>query len=342
MFAVWGEALCVLLRIRSSFTEAPLIGFFGVIIAFQVVYLPIVLTLGPLHVLKYSSLIVLMALTVVMAVIAIRAVLTGGLSLAKAGGFLKDKTLRPWVIGTAALFVFVLAFAMLRPYQGWDTSFYIGSMNEAIKTDTLYRFTGDTGLRESTLSPRYALSGFFMFFTVIASVCRIHPLLIAFYAIRPLGVILAALTVRQIGLTLFKREEKPALLFTSLFLVIQLTWVTIYKTSFFVERMYEAKGWCAYVLLPFTALLLFRLFLRKGRGRREWLLLAMTALAAIPVSMSSLVLYPALIFIGTAAMLPWCEERGAAIRRGILLMLPNILAAFVYILMSKGIFVIQI
>ena len=343
IFAVWGEALCVLFKIRAALSEATVLGMLGVMTVFQAVYLPIVLRLRPFHELRAASLAVLGVLTLA----AVLVVLFGRSRLVsdkQEGIFaqLMSRDMRPALAVFAVLVVFLIAFTAFRPYQGWDTSYYVGSMNEALKTDTIYQFNGDTGMRESVLAPRYALSGFFMFYAVIASVCRIKPLLIAYYSIRPLGVILALLVIYRFGRTLFGRSERAALLVTGLFSVIQLTWVSIYKSSFFIERMYEAKGWCAYVLLPFTAMTLYRLFIKKGRGRREWFALALAALAAIPVSMSSLMLYPAAVFIGGAAMLPWCEDRGKVIRRCLLLMVPNIIIALVYVLMSKGVFTINL
>ena len=343
IFAVWGEALCVLFKIRVALSEALVLGMLGVMTAFQAVYLPIALSLRPFHVLRAASLAVLGALTLA----AVLVFLFRGSRLESDGrerffARITRRDMWPALAAFAVLIIFLLVFTAFRPYQGWDTSYYVGSMNEALKTDTIYQFNGDTGMRESVLAPRYALSGFFMFYTVIASVCRIRPLLIAYYVVRPLGVILALLVIYRFGRTLFGRSERAALLLTGLFAVIQFAWVSIYKSSFFIERMYEAKGWCAYVLLPFTALALYRLFLKRGRGRREWFALALAALAAIPVSMSSLMLYPAAVFIGGAAMLPWCEDRAAVIRRCLLLMVPNIITALVYVLMSKGVFTINL
>jgi hypothetical protein len=91
-----------------------------------------------------------------------------------------------------------------------------------------------------------------------------------------------------------------------------------------------------------TGYLLYRLW-KNSRAIQNWAELFLVAFASVAVSMSSLVLVPALIGIMLLAQL-FVERQwdGALVLKGIVCMMPNVCYLVVYLAFTRGWLVVEV
>ncbi|MCR5098233.1 MAG: hypothetical protein K6B14_04720 [Lachnospiraceae bacterium] len=339
IFRLVGTTVLTVLGQKKLYIHRETVGFFAYFALFQMVYVPMVLLRARFHLLAYGWILTLVILVLLCAVYLVTA---GGKSpFAMPGDTVMEEGLLgymkwPVVIGCAAFVVFLV----LQQYLGWDTAFYMGNMNEAIYTDTMYYYNGNDGTLMKSLDFRYALSGFSMQFAIPCFLLEVSPTIMCYYGIRGLGAILALLIVYDFGMLLFEKNESRAYLLVTAFLAVNMFFFTYSATSlFFIRRMNEAKGYCANVVLPMVALLLFMIY--KKFGRHLWALLFVICLGSVGASMSSMMLVPALLGLG-AVLLAINEKRLRPVFYAIVCALPNLCYVALFILNHEKILVIKL
>ncbi len=226
---------------------------------------------------------------------------------------------------------------------GWDFAYYIGNMTTSVATDTMYVYDGSSGLMRGHLELRYALSSFYMNTAWISQITGISALVLQKYVAGILCVLLTNAVVYSFAMEVFHQDLKKTAVLVTITIVLTIFW-DVYDTAaqFLLLRNYEAKAYCANVVLPMTGYLLYRLW-KNSRAIQNWAELFLVAFASVAVSMSSLVLVPALIGIMLLAQL-FVERQwdGALVLKGIVCMMPNVCYLVVYLAFTRGWLVVEV
>ena len=195
----------------------------------------------------------------------------------------------------------------------------------------MYLINGESGKPEKVLSFRYALSCFYMNSAVFCKITGIEVVYFQKYVIAILCVVLSFIVVYAIGKIIFHHNMKSVALFVIMFAVINLIFGTEYTTSqFLLLRAYEAKAFCANVVMP-TIFWLLMLLYHDLDHLGNWRLLFLVMLSSVPVSMSSILLAPALIGIVILAQII-VDKNWKYLKRTLICMAPNMVYLIVYLL----------
>lgn len=331
-FGVYGTGFNKIFRFDMPAYAAEITGFFVYFGVFQIAALPMILLQRSLS-------------ELVMLWIGI-SILVNGYVLIAARRELWDMICRTaagiWRMkGILLLGVLLLAgvtcyFQAAQPYMGWDTSYYVGTVNTTVYTDSMYIYNGNSGAAEKYLDFRYALSTFYMHSAVWCKISTVSAMMIQKYVMGTVCILTYGLVLFAIGKKLFHQEDRKALLLLGLAFIFNYGFNTIYSTSsFLLLRGYEAKGFCANVVIPavfYGALCLWE----DSRKREYWGLLFMIGFSSVPVSMSSILIVPAMIVI--ILMAEWLIKKdGKILWNGLWCVIPNAVYLVVYFLYTQGV-----
>lgn len=339
VFQVWGQAAAGILRFRTKsvvFTEV--FGFFVYFGVFQIVALPLILMKKSVTLLSEIWFIVSLAAIAVFLIF-----------------FIKKKLWRVWknrkrsvdlwmvvlaVIAAAAL-VLLAFYAALQVEESWDSAYYMGTMSTSLYTDTMYQFNGLTGLKEKYLDFRYALSTFYMQTVVLAKWTGLPAYTLQRFVMKPLAIFLSGMVYYLIGMVIFHRDRQKSL-YTVLFSVfVNLIFVSEFSSAkFLIVRGYEAKGYCANIVLPAVIFCMLLLWYRKKR-KKLWQILFFINFASVPISMSSLLIVPILTALMTLALIV-TEKKWKYFLYAFLCCIPNFCYLFVYYLYTERILLIGV
>ena len=234
-----------------------------------------------------------------------------------------------------------IVFAVLQIYNGWDTGMYIGGMNQSLSTDTFYFYNGNTGIKQANLNLRYALSMFYVHFTVLCRVFHIEARIMMFYCARALCVILSSMIVYLFGKKIFSYQREKAAWMILVWLILNWFATALHTPAYFLfVRGYEAKGYCANVVLP---MLLYGIYCILQKDAKEnWKKLALVAFASVPISMSSLAIVPTAIGIMGLVLMIKGKSFFTIISKCFVCVLPNLCYLLIYVLFIKGYFLIEV
>lgn len=349
VFYLLGKALCIRLHWDAGAPEVVCVGFFLYFALFQIVAEMMIFTKQKLHVLGH----VWLALLVLLLAAAAFALYSDG-KKNKNKKRNSHRKIRPAFSTRMLLFVMAAAVlcecllaVLLQRSIGWDFAYYIGNMTTSVSTDTMYLFDGSSGFLREHMELRYALSSFYMNTAWISQMTGISALLLQKYVVGVLCVLLTNLIVYSFAMEVFAYDKGRAALLVVITIVMTVFW-NVYDTSgqFLMLRSYEAKAYCANVVLPMELYLLYRIW-KDDKKRQNWEELFLITLASIPVSMSSLLIVPALLVIMCLAhafagwlsgkRLEWPFVRNAAC-----CLLPNVCYLAVYFLYSVGILAVEV
>lgn len=349
VFYLLGKALCIRLHWDVGASEVVCAGFFLYFALFQIVAEIMIFTKQKLHVLGQVWLALLVLILAAAAFVLY--------SEYKKKKNKKGKTyvkIRPafstrmllFVMASAVLCECILAVLLQRSI-GWDFAYYIGNMATSVSTDTMYLFDGSSGFLREHMELRYALSSFYMNTAWISQMTGVPVLLLQKYVMGVLCVLLTNFIVYSFAMEVFVYDRGRAALLVVITIVMTIFW-NVYDTSgqFLMLRSYEAKAYCANVVLPMELYLLYRIW-KDDKKRQNWEELFLITFASIPVSMSSLLIVPALLVIMCLAhvlagrlsgkRMEWPFVRGAAC-----CLLPNVCYLAVYFLYSSGLLAVEV
>lgn len=351
VFYVLGKALCICCHWDFAAPEAVCVGFFFYFAAFQVIAEVLIFAKQPLHMLKNIWMVLLALLLLAAAAVLWKkyksspqqikpsAVSGNGQAGSRSGLWVRLLTL----LMAAAIFCECASAVLMQRNIGWDFAYYIGNMMTSVATDTMYLYDGSSGLLRSEMELRYALSSFYMNTAWISQLTGISALLLQKYVMGILCVLLSNAVAYSFAMEVFGKERGKAALLVTITIILTIFW-DVYDTSaqFLMLRNYEAKAYCANVVLPMAVFVLYKIW-KKGISDPAFGELFLVALSSVAVSMSSLVIVPALIGIMMLAHL--AVERTwdmAVVWRTACCMMPNVCYLAVYLCYTQGWLVVEV
>ena len=326
---------------RPLLGERILFGFFAYFLLFEVIAVPLILLQKPFHLLC-TVWIAVMAVVVVASLILVFRCGAGRVAILQVSVW--DVV---FLAAAAAFVILVMALSVFHKYIGWDPSYYLGTMNTTLTTDTMYVFDGADGTKEEVVNLRYALSAFYMQFTFWCRLLGIPVRVMAWWLVRPLCTALSGMIVYRMGMELADYSIRQASSLLILWLGVSLFWSGIHTTAYFmIVRGYEAKGYCSNVVIPmflYGVLCLFRHWKPEGGSIADWRRLALVAWASVAVSMSAMALIPmGLAVMGMTMVLVSPGQWQQTLRHIIVCALPNICVVLLYLLHAKDVLVISV
>lgn len=340
-FCIYGVGARKLFRLEMYGYETIISGFFIYFGLFQIAALPMILLQRPFH--ELVVLWIVLALAVNIFMLAVCRNIMWNLIRNMFSGLWRVKGLL--LIFVVLLVCFICWFQGTQRYIAgwWDTAYYVGTVNTTVHTDTMYVYNGASGVIEKTMNFRYALSSFYMHSAVLCKLTSISGIIIQKYVLGSVCTLMHALILFAMGRRLFSQDNKKALFMTGMVLVMHLGFhneLLCAASDFLLLRGYEAKGFCANVVI--LAVFYALICLWQDRERKEhWILMFAVCFSSVPVSMSSILIIPAVVVI--ALLAEWMVNRSWKILwRGFLCVLPNIIYLIVYFLYTQGIFKITI
>lgn len=337
LFVVFGFLGNRLVKRESTLMENLVLGFFAYFAMFQFLAFPLILLKQHLSLLAGLWLAVISVVLFVSFVMLYKEI-KGKRKLEKKN--MEKKTLSCYA-AMAVVVAFFCYFSAIQNYWGWDTAFYIGTVSTTVDTDTMYLIDGENGGTERVLQLRYAMSSFYMNSAVFCKITGISAVSFQKYVMGTLCVVLYFSLVYLVGQALFQKNIMKTAGFLCAAGALNLFFVSEYTTSqFLIFRAYEAKAYCANVVV--SAILWILLLLHKDiQNKGNWWALFLVVLASVPVSMSAILIVPAMVGIAVAAE-SIVNKNYEVLIRGILCMLPNVVYLVLYLLFTLGIFVIRV
>lgn len=340
LFVSFGSIILKCMKQRFRLTVALLLGFFGYFALFQIVYLPCMLLQIRLSVLSGLWMAVCAAIGI-FALVWCR-LNWGGAWCMGIRSVRKHKWGSFLLFAAAMLALFELYYMVRYGYNGYDTQYYIGTVNTSVYTDSMFRYDGVTGQMEQSIQFRYALSGFYTNAAIFCQVFRVVPALCMRYMVGTICWLLANTVLFELGRTCFTKKKLENGCWTVILGIgLNFFFRTMYTTSeFLLLRSYEAKAICSNVILP--SVLLACIWVWKGRdGRKWWVYLGLITASANTISMSSILTVPVAATVFLAGRM--LSEKGARrVGSYLLCMLPCILYIGVYLLARMNILIIRV
>lgn len=342
IFAGFGYLVSHFMKLETTLTEKVLFGFFCYFSLFQLVALPLIMlkqTLTLLTVL-WSIILGIVAVIMIFLLYKERIQIKEVLSKQKKVGYFTGKNLLYFVL--VGIFLgFLCYFVAIQNFWGWDTAFYIGTVSTSLDTDTMYLYNGENGVLRKKISFRYALSAFYMNSAVFCKITGISAVMFQKYVMGILCAILHTISLGFIGKKLYGKNPEKVVLFIILAGMLNFFFVSGFSTSnFLLFRSYEAKAYCANVVITavFGAILGVHQNLEK---KENWKVLFLIMMASVPVSMSSILIVPMIVFVALAAEYIMTKNR-KIIKYGILCMIPNGIYLVIYLLNTLKVLEIRV
>lgn len=228
------------------------------------------------------------------------------------------------------LLILQTIIAFLWPNNSWDTAFYIGNVVKAMQTDTMYLYDGYTGWKDATINLKYAMCSFYMNDAVIGSVLGIHGAIVCRWFNTIVCQFFSAYIVYRLGIELWE-EKKSAYAFVCFWILANLGLPTeFFASSFLLNRSYEAKAFCANIVLPGVLYILLKIS-KNPMEKGNWISLFVLNIASVAISSSSLMLVPLLEGIMFAVMIV-IKKRPRYILHSFVCMIPCCFYLLLYLL----------
>lgn len=342
LFYILGCILTELINIgKRSFLEKILIGFFTYFSVYQCLVLPMILMQKSFSLMCKIWIVILLCIIVI-----------GIFYLHKRKKLYSVFKINPIALSkkelikcTVSLVFLLIALGLIviQPYAGWDTGYYVGTMNEAIYSDRMYTHISNDGTMATVLDMQYVFNGaYFMQFALISALISVKPMVVAYFLMRGLGYFLSVSIVYLLGKEWFEDNVIDSIMISVIYVIMNFCWNTYLSTDFFVLRLYEGKGYCQNVVILFAFLCLVKIYRNEGDSNTWWKLLFLVSLTSVPLSMSSVLTLPAMLGIGVFALWVTDYKNISLIFKGCICVLPNVFYFIAYYLGNHGFYKITI
>lgn len=252
--------------------------------------------------------------------------------------FIKD-----WIIGhpiiafvSFAIILFSYVRIVTRPLVAPDPSTYIGNMNLMLYRNRLF-------IAGYAIDPKEIMRGYYYQFASLSYIIGVKPIAVCFYVARTVGFISANLVSYLLGKVIFSDNHVKIIYFLTAFQIICYIWFSAYCTDFYTRRIYEAKGYCQYIVCPF--MVYFWIILNQKKKVCDisaWALMFLCAVASIPISASTLMVTPVSVLFGFVATFSAnykemeIKDKIRLLGYSILSALPNLAYILYFAATSKG------
>lgn len=320
-----------------------LMGFFLYFCMFQLIYLPLLFLKMPLHVLQVVwSIVCVLIIFLFFTALAKKYHNLSDQSGAKTISSLIQKRIKDIKPDNRLDFTFCLGVIMclllalqiylsvISGFNGWDTAYYISTVVQAVDTDTMYIFDGYSGVRDTVINIRYAMSSFYMHSALVADIFQVHGAIVCRFFNAVVCHLLSACVIYRIGKEIWQ-DKKHACALVIFWILANLGISTMYLPSCFLYiRSYEAKTYCANIVLPVVILVMLQIC-KNADNKKKWLELMIINIASVAISSSCLLLVPFLEGIWMIVYLV-TTKRFAEIWKMVLCLLPSIFYLGLYII----------
>ncbi|MCR4591309.1 MAG: hypothetical protein K5668_10880 [Lachnospiraceae bacterium] len=319
---------------RFSATLSVISGFFLYFTLFELVCIPCVVKIKPLHFLAHIWVGAIIAVVIISAVINHKKWL--GL-LGESVSFIKE---RPLFCLFCLVFISVETFIIVHCYQfTLDAAFYVGTANTSLTTDTINIYNPYTGMWQDHFEMRYFFANYAINDAVMSYITGLHPLIWTKTVMEIQVVILVNLVMYRMGRALFKGDLYKTGLFMFFAGFMSFFYSTIFTAQeFFVTRTYEGKTLLGSLVIPLVFMVYIK-FLEDHRDPRYWWLLLLMSIGSLVLSNSASMLFPAALLIFMLPLFIIKKDGFILLKTGFLL-LPGVLSLIMYILYVKGYYVI--
>lgn len=234
------------------------------------------------------------------------------------------------------LVVLVEMIVILYSYQfTLDAAYYVANVTTSLQTNSLNIYDPYTGDWQDHFEMRYFFSTYPMNDAVVCKLTGIHPLMQVKIIMAGVAILLTNLLYYMIGKELFGDKKEPIFYLIFFAGIMNFFFITIFTSSnFLITRTYEGKSLLGNVVLP----MVFYLFLRIWKGKKEWLLLFLVCFGSTVLSSSSNMLVPATLAV-LFFPLAMIRKDIKIIIKTVVCMIPCIIMLLVYVAYVKGMFV---
>lgn len=217
----------------------------------------------------------------------------------------------------------------------WDNSYYLGEVNTSVYEGVTETVAAIDGTEMTSFSPLYVMETYLMHSAVICTITGI-PAAVEVRTVMTAVVILVFFAlVWDIGKKLFGKEYwKSAVLFLVVLLVYLFSDSYYWPGTFFLIRTYEGKTILANLFVP--AAFYWFMCLWEEDTRENWMGMFLTMSACFTYSMSAIFLMPVAL-AGYGLVLLIHRKNWKTVRNLVLCVLPCLLVAVAYVLMSKNV-----
>ena len=341
VFTIWGHSIAQGLKLNEKHLPMQiLVGFFAYFIVMEIVILPIVFLYNSLNLAAILTVVITTVLTVMM-------LWKDKLSFLQC---LRRISITPWLVVAVGVVGLMTILAVLQPYTGYDTTYYVGEVNAFLYYGKFWTRDAFSGMLETSVIPlHYALSCFYPLCAVFSYLLQVDARLVMMFTIRALCVLLFACVAYSWGYGLFERQsntetsgmndemlervcQRNGAIFSILCMTLCMFLIDDHSASFMMmARGYESKGYCAAVVAPMCTYALI-LLCRDVESVSHWRLLGLVAWASMPIAMSSMAVIPLAIAIAGLALMIYHKKFWIILKRCLYCVLPNIILMAWYVL----------
>lgn len=278
-------------------------GFMFMCVLFMLLAIPMIFLRINFHVLVYSWTALVFLLCIISVFVFARQNVIGGLRKETGvlyGSITSDRfTVFIWVAAVLVI-VFEAGLPTIRMHVDTDDARFIAEAMEAVEKDTMLLHHAITGKYVGFIPGEQIkdiTSPYPLFIALLSKLYGIHPAVTAHTVLPFLLIILSYMVFGMIGDYLTGGDVKKTGLFLLFLSLINLfSFETIYASGYtLLTIIWQGRSVCAMIMLPFMWYVLMNTTEKERIGRRDYLLLVMTALSCTMTSSMGSIFAPVLI-----------------------------------------------
>ncbi len=324
LFYLWGRGVLTFIHADTNIASSIPFGYLVLQVVYHIIYLPFYLTRGSYRATAYIWLGIVTVGSVALLLYFQR-------KQSKKNRAIVAKERMGMLLSAVLILGLAVYISLHVPFYGADTVGYISTMNSAYFNDSMWITNG-------TLSIHHGLCSMFHFFTMSSLLTGIKPYYISLFTVRIVGVYLFSMILYHIGVIVFQKGRSifcwPAAVLAILAPTLLMFWGSNYTAEFFYWRINEAKGYCQFVMMPLGFSTFLEMFKENAERKTLWKKQMIVALAAMPISSSSMTSYLFLVLMGTCAVLAFDRFKNGwrTISQAVACAMPNLLYLVIYTL----------
>lgn len=217
----------------------------------------------------------------------------------------------------------------------WDSAYYVGEVTTSVYEGTMEITDPINGIALSSFNVLYMLETYLMHSAVVCTLTGIPALIeVRIVMIAVMTIVFFAL-IWDIGKTLFGKDYwKAAVLMGVVFLISLFSASMFWPGQFLLTRCFEGKSILANIMIPAVFYSCMNLWDRESRG--GWMCLFLTMMSSFTYSMSSIFIMP-VVLAGYGVVLLCRRRNWHVVLNLAICLLPCLITAVIYVLMSKDI-----